>query len=92
MAVKLDCIDGFASCRCGLRLPCKSTVYHNCKAASRGLGDVVADGLSAIGITKELAQKAAKAVGLKDCGCDGRQKALNDLSNWVLGRDGESKR
>lgn len=48
-----------------------------------GLGDMVADGLAAIGITKERVQSAAAAVGIKDCGCAGRQKALNRLGQAV---------
>lgn len=42
-----------------------------------GLGDMVASGLAAVGITKERAQAVASAVGVKDCGCAGRQAALN---------------
>jgi hypothetical protein len=44
-----------------------------------GLGDMVAAGLSAVGITKERAQAVATAVGVKDCGCKKRQEALNQL-------------
>lgn len=40
-----------------------------------GLGDMVAAGLSAMGITKE---RVSKAVG-GDCGCSKRQEKLNDL-------------
>ena len=40
-----------------------------------GLGDMVAAGLSAIGITKE---RVSAAVG-GDCGCHKRQEALNEL-------------
>ena len=45
--------------------------------AVTGLGDVVAAGLDAIGITKERAQAVASAFGIKDCGCAARQEALN---------------
>lgn len=48
-----------------------------------GLGDMVADGLAAIGITKERVQAVASAVGIKDCGCAGRQKALNRLGQAI---------
>ncbi|MGA0207730.1 MAG: hypothetical protein ACO3LT_08075 [Ilumatobacteraceae bacterium] len=41
----------------------------------KGLGDRVADGLAAVGITKE---RVSKLVG-KDCGCKKRQEALNRL-------------
>jgi predicted nucleic acid-binding Zn-ribbon protein len=40
-----------------------------------GLGDRVADGLAAVGITKE---RVSKLIG-KDCGCKKRQEALNRL-------------
>lgn len=46
---------------------------------SRGLGDMVAAGLSAVGITKERVQRVANAVGIKDCGCAKRQQALTEL-------------
>lgn len=41
-----------------------------------GLGDMVAAGLSAVGITKE---RVANAFGVKDCGCRKRQEQLNRL-------------
>jgi hypothetical protein len=47
--------------------------------AKPGLGDMVAAGLSAVGITKERAQAVANAVGVKDCGCKKRQERLNEL-------------
>ena len=40
-----------------------------------GLGDMVASGLAAVGITKDRAQAVANAVGVSDCGCAGRQEA-----------------
>ena len=40
-----------------------------------GLGDMVAAGLSAVGITKER----VSAVLGRDCGCEGRQAAMNLL-------------
>lgn len=43
--------------------------------AKPGLGDMVAAGLSAIGVTKE---RVSAAVG-GDCGCHKRQEALNEL-------------
>lgn len=45
----------------------------------RGLGDMVAAGLSAIGITK---QRVEAFVG-GPCGCDGRQKAMNAAAAWL---------
>jgi hypothetical protein len=47
-----------------------------CSPYSRGLGDMVAAGLSAVGITPE---RVSKALGVKDCGCKKRQQQLNDL-------------
>jgi hypothetical protein len=47
--------------------------------AKPGLGDMVAAGLSAVGITKERVGAVAAAVGVKDCGCAKRQAALNRL-------------
>ena len=41
-----------------------------------GLGDMVAAGLEAIGITKA---RVSAALGVKDCGCSKRQSALNAL-------------
>ena len=41
-----------------------------------GLGDIVAAGLSAVGITPE---RVSKALGVKDCGCKQRQQKLNEL-------------
>lgn len=40
-----------------------------------GLGDMVANGLSAVGITKE---RVSKAIG-RPCGCAKRQEKLNEL-------------
>ena len=47
--------------------------------AKPGLGDMVASGLSAIGITKERVSKLAGG----DCGCAKRQAALNELGRRV---------
>lgn len=44
-----------------------------------GLGDMVASGLSAIGITKE---RVSAAIG-KPCGCAKRQAALNELGRRI---------
>jgi hypothetical protein len=49
------------------------------KTSRPGLGDMVASGLSAIGITK--ARVSALAGG--DCGCAKRQEALNALGRKV---------
>lgn len=55
------------------------------ESAQIGLGDYVAAGLSAIGITKERAQAVASAVGAKDCGCRQRQAKLNEIGAKYLG-------
>jgi len=47
--------------------------------AKPGLGDMVAAGLSAIGITKE---RVSAVVG-GDCGCQQRQEALNELGRKI---------
>jgi len=53
-------------------------VRRNCGAPPpAGLGDMVAAGLDAIGITKARAQAVASAFGVSDCGCAARQEALN---------------
>lgn len=44
-------------------------------ARPRGLGDIVKDGLSAIGITEE---RVSKLIG-RPCGCGKRREALNRL-------------
>lgn len=48
-----------------------------------GLGDIVASGLAAVGITKERVQAVASAVGVKDCGCKKRQEKLNELGRRI---------
>jgi len=49
-------------------------------AAPVGLGDMVAAGLAAVGITKE---RVSAALGVKDCGCAKRQAALNELGKRI---------
>lgn len=66
--------------RCGHKA-FAANVRRNCR---NGLGDRVAAGLSAIGITKERAQTIAAAAGVSDCGCAGRQAALNEFG-YALG-------
>ena len=44
--------------------------------AKSGLGDYVAAGLSAVGITPE---RVSKALGVQDCDCKKRQQRLNEL-------------
>jgi hypothetical protein len=52
---------------------------HGTQKLKSGLGDMVAAGLSAIGVTKEL---VSKAVG-GDCGCSKRQEQLNELGRKI---------
>ena len=74
----ITCVDGHASCGCGFRLRCVSgVVYHQCTIA--GLGDMVAGGLAAIGITPER----VSAITGKPCRCKQRQQALNDLGRRI---------
>lgn len=49
------------------------------RVCRRGLGDVVALGLSAVGITKE---RVSKAIG-RPCGCAKRQERLNELGRKI---------
>lgn len=52
-----------------------------------GLGDMVAAGLDAVGITKDRVQAVARRVGIKDCGCKRRQQRLNELGETLgIGR------
>lgn len=55
-------------------------MFADARPAKRGLGDMVAAGLSAIGITPE---RVSKAFGVKDCGCKGRAEALNALGRRI---------
>jgi hypothetical protein len=82
-----DCdIDGETlSCRvCGAVVSSPNT-RRNCGTrparTAAGLGDYVAAGLSAIGITKERVE----AVVGGPCGCDGRQAAMNAAGAKWLG-------
>lgn len=43
------------------------------------LGDLVAEGLKAVGVTEE---KVTKWLG-RPCGCPERRKMLNDLDRWA---------
>jgi hypothetical protein len=69
-----DFRDG-ACVRCGVR---RQPPYpkRNCNP---GLGDRIASGLSAVGITKARVAAAARRVGINDCGCNQRQQLANEL-------------
>jgi hypothetical protein len=72
---------GISTCtHCGFSMPQGGKIVRRCDVQSRpGLGDIVAAGLSAIGITKE--RVSALAGG--DCGCSKRQEQLNELGRRV---------
>lgn len=68
---------------CGARAqkPAKGFVLHGCvkRPVKKGLGDMVAGGLSALGITEE---RVKKLVG-GDCGCSKRKEFLNQLGKRI---------
>jgi len=78
---KIDAIS--LTCHVCRRRAARPDVIRNC-CAIPGIGDRLASALSAIGITKDFAQSAAAAAGFQDCGCDGRQQALNEFG-YALG-------
>jgi hypothetical protein len=57
------------------------TVRRNCSPTTPGLGDYVANALSAVGITKERVE----AVVGGPCGCPERQAAINAAAAKWLG-------
>ena len=68
-------------CRvCGASVSSPS-VRRNCGTPPPGLGDMVAAGLSAVGITKERVE----AVVGGPCGCSERQAWMNDAGAQWLG-------
>jgi hypothetical protein len=85
---KMSCESGKCACpACGATAsqPEKGFVLHWCKARKRGLGDMVAAGLSAVGITEE---RVSKLVG-GDCGCSKRKQLLNQLGRKIgIGQEG----
>jgi len=78
-------IDGVWCCFiCGAAAPDQSVPHRGkcvCEQPAKpGLGDRVAAGLSAVGITPE---RVSAALGVKDCGCKKRQQQLNDLGRRI---------
>jgi hypothetical protein len=69
----------FDSGRCTVCGAPRINARQVCGSWRPGLGDRIASGLSAVGITKERAQAVAQAVGIEDCGCQRRQAALNEF-------------
>lgn len=73
MVTSLMSQDGVCRCNgCGFSMPCQREVRHRCRM---GLGDRVAAGLAALGITEDL---VSKILG-RPCGCPARRSALNRL-------------
>lgn len=70
---------GGVCARCGR--PLLPRHKRPCVIRRPGLGDMVASGLSAVGITKE---RVSRLVG-GDCGCSERQQKLNELGRKYLG-------
>lgn len=77
---------GTACVRCGYALrrnydalPSRVCDKQDEPLPKRGLGDIVAAGLSKVGITKTLVE----AIVGGPCGCDERQEALNELGNRI---------
>lgn len=68
-------------CRTCGRLASRADVRRNCRPAAMGLGDYVAAGLSAVGITPE---RVSAALG-RPCGCKQRQQAWNAAGAKYLG-------
>lgn len=78
LTVATDCLDGRTTCKvCGFSSSCRGVVRHRCHG--RGLGDLVAAGLSSVGVTPE---RVSHAIGT-DCGCHGRKSWLNRLGAWL---------
>jgi hypothetical protein len=78
-------VDGVWRCFiCGAAAPDQSVPHRGkcvCEQSQKpGLGDIVAAGLSAVGITPE---RVSAALGVKDCGCKKRQQQLNDLGRRI---------
>lgn len=70
----LRCDSGTARCGCGFVARCRGIVYHKCHAKP-GLGDLVASGLAAVGITPA---RVSAMLG-RPCGCERRKAALNRM-------------
>lgn len=66
--------------RAGLSLACRACQPERFQ---QGLGDRVASALAAVGITEARVQAVAHAVGLEDCGCEGRKAWMNRVGRRV---------
>lgn len=78
----MDCVFLGDTCsRCGVKTAWPDQP-RNCRP---GLGDHVHAALSAVGITPQL---VAAALGVDDCGCEGRRKWLNQAGRSIgIGTD-----
>lgn len=70
----------FADSRCTVCGAPRVNVRQLCGTWHPGLGDMLAAGLASVGITPE---RVASALGVEDCGCEGRQQLLNDIGNAI---------
>ena len=61
--------------RCKLRTP----ITEDPPKTMRGLGDLVENGLSTIGITEAKVKSVANLFGIQDCGCSARKDYLNSI-------------
>lgn len=92
--VYVHCVGNRCQCRkCGkvIKRPANhgtAPVPHGCLGPQKaGLGDMVAAGLDAVGITKDRVQAVARRVGIKDCGCRKRHQRLNEIGRKLgIGR------
>lgn len=93
MNCRFAMLSGRLRClRCGRELPLdglNGLPVVECRG--RGLGDVVAGGLAAVGITEE---RVSRAIG-RPCGCGRRAAAMNAFGAKYLGlppgsKDGKS--
>ena len=66
--------------KCG-RDASHNALLRKCPKKPLGLGDMVAAGLSAVGVTKQL----VSAVIGRPCACPERQAALNQIGHKYLG-------
>lgn len=72
----MHCVFEDGKCvRCGV----KRNQPYPVRECNPPLGDRIAAGLSAVGITKARAAAVAKLAGIDDCGCQQRQQLLNDI-------------
>ena len=59
----------------------RPSLAATCKSYPNGLGTLARRGIDAasFGLAKPLAMKLAKIMGAKNCGCDARERWLNEL-------------